>query len=285
MGDDLKAGGRYRVDEEGNVSEKPAEPKEPLTESEKERARKVFPGVDMDGSGYWEEDEVVALYKAGDSRGMFAAMDSRPRNTQVSEAEFVAHLPKLKPHKGTKSLKFTLRHLEKNVQALTRDFAVAKKSCSLEMEHYVADRGTEAVDLHTDAARMATYQIRLRKDQSVIAAKNLYVEVVLPRGVKVTRRFFYREGNVPFGQAPTELCTTYGKDGEEVQLRCKVPTLDLGITIYVHATYPEDEYDDDEVDSMRETGSIITAKLMVAKEVVVSTSTPALLGKGRRAEL
>merc|ERR1712196_715487 len=89
MGDDLKAGGMYDVDEDGNVREKTEIPEEPLTEEEKNRARKVYPNVDMDKSGAWDEDEVVALYRAGDSRALFAAMDQHPQNGQVSMAEFL----------------------------------------------------------------------------------------------------------------------------------------------------------------------------------------------------
>lgn len=272
MGDDLKAGGRYRVDEDGNVSEGEEEIQEPLTETEKTRARAVFPTVDMDRSGVWEQDEVVALYKAGDSRAMFGAMDRRPRDGQVTEDELIAYLPKLKPLRGTKSLKFTLRHLEKNVKLLQQDVTAAQ-SLSLHMQHYTPE-GNEAMDPGTDPSRLATYQIIIaHKDQEdASAAKNLYVDVVLPKGAQVTQRFYYLEGNVRYGEAPTRQCSFM--PNQKGSLRCKIEKLESVITLYVHATYPEDAYDEEELDEMRSKGLQVTAALLVAGNVVHTASTP-----------
>jgi len=271
MGDDLKAGGRYKVDDEGNVIEKPADPTEPLTEAEKDRAKKVFPDIDLDKSGYWEDDEVSAMYKAGNAQEWFTSMDRSPSDGKVSESEFLAALPKIKPLRGTRSLRFTLRHLEKNAKGLEKDVQMAEAT-SLHLLHYVPER-VEAVE-EGDKARLATYQILVAKgNEKDKDYHNLYVDIELPEGARITQGFYYREGNVPYGQLPTRECAQTTKEGQPLHLRCKIPRLEVRVTIYVHATYPEDVYDSEELQEMRAKETKVTAAVMVAGKVMKTTST------------
>ena len=154
----------------------------------------------------------------------------------------------------------------------------AAKDLQLIMAHYVPDRVEEAVDVHTDEARRATYQVLLNKPSAAPSGpvKNLYVDIELPRGVQVSQRYYFKEGNVKYGEAPTTLCSIKELAQKPVLLRCKVPQLEAGVTIYVHATYPEDEYDDDELDDMRQQGRQATASLLVAGERIKATGVRSL---------
>jgi len=275
MGDDLKAGGRYTVDDEGNVLERPAEPTEPLTEDELLRASKVYPGVDMDRSGHWEEEEVVALYRAGNSREWFAKMDRKPRDGKVSQGEFEAYLPKLKPHRGTRSLRYTLRHLEKNVKGLEQDIAAAR-GCELTLLHYKRHQADSAASADDDPRRIATYQILVGKTEpdGDTQLQNLYVDTELPEGAKVTQAFYYREGNIRYGESPTQQCTQQGEAGRPVLVRCKIAKLLATLTIYIHASYGEDVYDMEQLQEMHANKATeVRAAVKVAGQVLKSAAT------------
>lgn len=284
MGEDLKAGGVFDVDEEGNVKEKSAIPQEPLTEAEKERARKVFPPVDMDKSGTWEEEELVAMYRAGDSRTLFGLMDRSPRNGKVSEKEFLAYLPQIKPHRGSKSLKFTLRHMEKNIKGLSKHVSAAE-GAALSLGYYTP-KEDDSSSMEEEAHRMARYQILLEKSPPGGADLHyLYVDMELPEGAKVSQAHFYREGNVPYGEAPTRDCAVRAAKGSPVRVRCKMDKLEVRVTIYIHAYYPEDRFDTEELDQMKRRDTKATAALMITGKVIHTATAPFLQQKQEQDEL
>ena len=63
-----------------------------------------------------------------------------------------------------------------------------------------------------------------------------------------------------FGGGATQLCPVIvvSAEGgeEEVRLRCRVPWMRSHVTAYVHVRYPEDAFDDDELDALTETENL-----------------------------
>ena len=248
------SGGRYHVDEEGNVSEEPTAPRAPLTEQEQSQARAVYTGMDLDRSGSIEPEELSALYAAGDPQALrgflscsrlipvrfllaqawFARLDRIRRDGKVSLAEFLAGLPELKPHKGMRSLKFTLRHLEKRTRLVaTEHVAAAREAAEVEIQHYASlHPDGEGADTQQGAgSRRAVYQVLLRAARMLM---NLYVDVSFPPGAKITQAFYYTENKAKDPRAlQTQVCpvlqdaqAAQGQDVGPVVVRCKVPTLE-----------------------------------------------------------
>lgn len=326
------SGGRYHVDEEGNVSEEPTAPRAPLTEQEQSQARAVYTGMDLDRSGSIEPEELTALYAAGDpqvlrgflscahlipawlllAQAWFARLDRIRRDGKVSLAEFLAGLPELKPHRGMRSLKFTLRHLEKRTRLVaTEHVAAAREAAEVEIHHYAAlhPDGEGANTQQGPGCRKAVYQVLLRAARKLM---NLYVDVSFPSGAKITQAFYYTENKVKDPRAlQTQVCPVLPdapaaqdevQDEGPVVVRCKVPTLrrecfflihvcvcvfvkvpslEAAVSLYFHASYPEDTFDEGELQGLAT--ATTTAQVMVAGEEVNRAAVAVLRDKAHRA--
>jgi len=237
------AGGRYHIDEQGNVSEEPVAPRTPLTDEERTRAHGVYMGIDLDQSGAVDREEMSAVFAASNPLEWFDRLDRIRRDGTVSLAEFLAGLPELKPQKGTQSLKFTLRHLEKRAAAVRRDdVAAARDAIALTMGHYPPPytRGKEGGEASSD--RHARYQVLL---SSARVLSNIYIDISLPPGARFTEHFYYLGKTLKADtRAPaTRLCPILPAGGREeasvpVVVRCHLPRLEARVGLYFHAHFP-----------------------------------------------